>query len=58
MDIDGTEYDFTKGRVFLVSTKEGSVSVRQVDIPIRDVQYDAEIKRIAESEDVREFLSK
>jgi hypothetical protein len=58
MDINGTEYEFVKGRVFLVSTKEGIVSVSQRDIPIGDAQYDAEIDRIAELEEVQEFLNK
>ena len=58
MDINGTEYEFAKGRVFLVSTKEGRISVNQLDIPIGDAKYDAEIDRIAELEEVQEFLNK
>ena len=58
MDINGTEYRFAQGRVFLVSAKEGSISVRQLDIPIRDAVYDTEIDRIAELETVQEFLSR
>ncbi|MDA9859522.1 hypothetical protein N9D23_15575 [Rubripirellula sp.] len=56
MDINGTEYKFAKGRVFLVSTKEGSMLVSQLDIPIRDAEYRAEINRIAEREEVQAFL--
>ena len=58
MDIEGTEYEFAKGRVFLVSTEEGRISVNQLDIPIGDAKYDAEIVRLAELEKVLEFLSK
>lgn len=58
MDIEGTEYEFAKGRVFLVSTEEGRISVNQLDIPIGDAKYDAEMDRIAELEEVQEFLSK
>jgi hypothetical protein len=58
MDINGTEYEFAKGRVFLVSTKEGRISVNQLDIPISDANYEAEVDRIAELEEVQEFLSK
>jgi hypothetical protein len=58
MDIDGTEYEFAKGRVFLVSTKEGRISVNQLDIPIGDARYEAEIDRIKELAEVQEFLSK
>jgi DNA polymerase III sliding clamp (beta) subunit (PCNA family) len=56
--IEGTEYKFANGRVFLVSTEGDKISVRQLDIPISDATYDAEIDRIAELEEVQEFLSK
>lgn len=56
MDINGTEYKFAKGRVFLVSAKEGSMLVSQLDIPIRDAEYRAELNRIAEREEVQAFL--
>ena len=58
LDINGTNYDFANGGVFLASTKEGEVSVSQLDIPISDAKYDAEIDRIAEREEVQAFLSK
>ena len=58
IDIEGTEYKFANGRVFLVSTEADKISVRQLDIPISDARYDAEIDRIAELEEVQEFLSK
>jgi len=58
MDIEGTEYEFAKGRVFLVSTEEGRISVNQLDIPTGDAKYGAEMDRIAELEEVQEFLSK
>ena len=57
IDIEGTEYKFANGRVFLVSTEEEKISVRQLDIPISDLRYDAEIDRIAELDEVNEFLS-
>ena len=58
LDINGTNYDFANGRVFLASTKEGKISVSQLAIPISDAKYDAEIDRIAELEEVQGFLSK
>ena len=58
IDIEGTEYKFANGRVFLVSTEGDKISVRQLDIPISDARYDAEIDRIAELDEVQEFLSK
>ena len=56
--INGTEHKFTNGRVFLLETKGGTISVQQLNIPIGDAAYDAEIDRIVELEDVQEFLSK
>lgn len=58
LNINGTNYECANGRVFLASTKEGKVSVSQLDIPISDAKYDAEIDRIAELEEVKAFLSK
>jgi hypothetical protein len=58
LDINGTNYDFANGRVFLASTTEGKISVSQLDIPISDASYEAELDRIAELEEVQEFLSK
>jgi len=58
IDIDGAEYKFANGRVFLASTEGAKISVRQLDIPISDARYDAEIDRIAELEEVKEFLGK
>jgi hypothetical protein len=58
LDINGTNYDFANGRVFLASAKEGNISVSQLDIPIGDAKYDAEIDRIGEIEEVQKFLSK
>ena len=58
LDINGTEYKFANGRVFLVSSKDDNISVSQLNFPIKDSIYDAEIDRIAETEEVQEFLSK
>ena len=55
--INGAEHKFADGRVFLVETKGGAVSVQQLNFPIGDATYDAEIDRIVELEDVHEFLS-
>ena len=58
LDINGSQYNFTNGRVFLVSTTEDTISVRQLNVPIGDAVYDTEIGRIVETEDVQAFLSK
>jgi len=56
IDINGAEYSFANGRVFLVSTKGGKVSADQLDIPIGDADYDAEADRISGLREVQEFL--
>jgi hypothetical protein len=58
LDINGTEYTFANGRVFLVSTQEDNISVIQLNVPIGDSMYDAEIDRIEKTEDVQGFLAK
>ncbi len=56
-EINGTEYKFASGRLFLVSREEDSISVGQVNVPIGDAAYDAEIDRIVELQEVQEFLA-
>ena len=58
LDINGTEYKFASGRVFLVSSKDDNISVSQINVPIGDASYDSEIDRIAKTADVQAFLSK
>ena len=58
LQINGTEYKLANGRVFLVSTKEGNISVDQLNVPVGDAAYDAEIDRIVELEEVQEFLTR
>ena len=58
LEINGTEYKFAKGRVFLVSTKEETFTVSQLKVPIGDTNYDAELDRIIETADVQAFLRK
>lgn len=56
--INGGGFKFSNGRVFLVETKGGGVAVSQLNIPMGDATYDAEIDRISELDEVKEFLSK
>ena len=58
LEINGTEYKFANGRVFLVSTKGDTILVDQLNVPIGDIRYDAEIDRIVKLKEVREFLTK
>ncbi len=56
--INGTDHRFSDGKVFLVETPGGTVSVRQLNLPIGVGDYEAEIERILDLEDVQKFLSK
>jgi hypothetical protein len=40
-EIDGVPYDLAKGRLFLLTTKEGQVRVTQVDVDLSQVQSNA-----------------
>jgi hypothetical protein len=57
LDINGKEYDYGNGRVFLVSNKDDKIAVTQVDVAIGDADYDDEVDRIIEMEQVQEFLN-
>lgn len=62
LKVGGQEYAFEKGRVFLVTTRDGKLDVRQVDIPIQptDLSSEAlhgEIGRLAENPEIRAFTA-
>ena len=56
LTINGTRYEFTNGRIFLVTTTGGTVSVKQLNIPIGSAQYKEEIDSISKREEVQKFL--
>ena len=56
--INGTEYKYSKGRVFLVSTKGAAVLVEQLNTPIGELHYELEISRIEGLNEVQKFLTK
>lgn len=57
LEINASKYNFTNGRVFLVSPSEDTISVSQLNVPIRDASYASEIDRIMKTEEVQQFLS-
>ena len=57
LEVNGTKYKFANGRVFLLSTTGDNISVSQLNVPIGDGVYGAEIDRIVELEDVQAFLT-
>lgn len=56
LTINGVDFPFAKGRVFLVAMSRGAVSVTQLDVPITDASYKVEFARIAGSGEVKTFL--
>lgn len=56
LEINGTEYRFEAGRVFMVSTKGDALSVEQLNVLIGDAPYGAEIDRIAKLKEVQKFF--
>lgn len=56
--INGTRHEFTHGRVFLVSTQGGTVSVEQLDVPIGSAPHDRQIESIRRLGAVQDFLKR
>lgn len=56
--INGTDYKFASGRVFLVSTKADKLSVTQLDVPVGNGDCHSEMDRLAKTKEVQEFLGK
>ena len=56
--INGTEYNFAQGRVFLAETKGGVVTVQQLNIVIGDAHYDAEMDSPRKHDEIQAFLNK
>ncbi len=54
--INGTRYKFANGRVFVVTTVVGPVAVQQLNIPIGNAPYDAEIDAIVKQPEIEQFL--
>jgi hypothetical protein len=58
LKINGIEHEFAGGRIFLVSTTGDTLSIEQLNVPIGDAPYDAEIDRIVMLKEVQAFLIK
>lgn len=57
LTLNGTHYNFTDGKVFLVSTQQSNVSVTQLKLQIEESTYAKEIDRLAKTEEVKQFFS-
>ncbi|MEL6106232.1 MAG: hypothetical protein AAFU85_09350 [Planctomycetota bacterium] len=55
--IDGTEYQYSDGRVFLVAAEGDTITVRQLDLPVGEGNYGEQFDRLADSDDVQDFLA-
>lgn len=58
IEINGTHYSFSDGRVFLGSYSAGALTVKQLELPIEDADYRDEITRLREQQEVQDFLKK
>lgn len=54
--INGTEYDFTEGKAFLVVTKSGALSVEQLDLPLGDDHFEVALDALEERTEIKAFL--
>ncbi len=57
LTINGTRYEFTGGRVFLVTTSGGTVSAKQVNVEIGSASFDSEIDSITKQPEIQKFLA-
>ncbi|MEM7145014.1 MAG: hypothetical protein AAF591_07740 [Verrucomicrobiota bacterium] len=58
LEINGTRYNYSDGRVFLASYLKGELTVKQLDLPIKDADGKDEIARLSEQPEVQDFLKK
>ena len=58
IEINGTHYSFSDGRVLLGSYSSGALTVKQLDLPIKDADHSDEIDRLREQREVQDFLKK
>ena len=58
IEINGTRYGYSDGRVFLASYLNGEFTVNQCDLPIKDADRNDEITRLGEQQEVQDFLKK
>ena len=56
ISLNDKDFKFSDGRVF-VATGNETTQLSQLDLPIEDSQYDAELKRLAESPEVQNLIS-
>ena len=55
--IDGTTYQYADGRVFLVAAEGDTITVTQLNLPVGESKYDEDFDRLAESDEVKDFLA-
>ena len=56
ISINGTQYSFENGRIFLALYTDGNFVVQQLDIQIGDADHETEISRLGGLEDIQNFL--
>ena len=58
IEINGTQFDFSSGRVFLATHSGDIFSVTQVAISLEEAGYEAEIDRLRQHPDIQDALAK
>jgi hypothetical protein len=56
IEVNGTSFDFDKGRVFFTKAEDGAVEIHQLDLELGVAPYDEEIDRIAGSPEVEALI--
>ena len=58
IEINGTQFDFSSGRIFIATHSGDVFSVTQVEIPLEEAGYEAEIDRLRQRPEIQDALAK
>ena len=58
MNINGNNYDFNTGRIFIIRTKNSEISISQIQNEIKDGDYKKEIDRITSLNEIQNIVFK
>jgi hypothetical protein len=56
ININGNNYDFNKGRIFIITTENSKISISQMPNGIKDGDYKKEIDRIISLKEVQKII--
>ncbi|WDE95337.1 hypothetical protein PQO03_06335 [Lentisphaera profundi] len=58
LNINGNNYDFNTGRIFIITTENSKISISQMPNEIKDGDYKKEIDRISSLKEVQKIIFK